>query len=747
MKDVKFEDWCNFTERQLEASKALEDHKFLLYGGAVGGGKSYWLRKILIRLLIGYYTKYGLEGVRVGLFCEDYPSLEDRQISKVKYEFPEWLGTMNESKHEFTLAKGLGSGVLLFRNLDNPSKYLSAEFASIAIDELTMNDNDVFNFLRMRLRWPGIKADDCKFITGSNPGGKGHGWVKDMFIDKNFNPNEQEAEKFVYIPAKATDNPYLDKGYYIQLEGLPPEMRKAYLEGDWNIFKGQYFSEWRDEAHVCPVFPIPEGVKRFRAYDHGSAKPCCCKWYYVDFDGRVWVYREFYKAGLTVEEISDKIVEMSGDEVYEYDIADPAIFSEHGHGESIGQMFNRISKGKINWVPASNDRVAGWSVMHQYLHWTKYKRPMIQYYNTCTDSIRTIPTLIYNENRGRVEDLNTEGEDHCFIGDTRVDTILGKRKIKDLVGKEVYVNTLDGFMKCRSVRKTRKEEVFKVTLENDKSIVSTADHRYLTSKGWKQLKELHTGDLLIQQNICIKSYLKLFKNLITKGIIYVVTFFKGTVKDYILQFINIIKEIFRKDFIFITKTRIDITMTYPIYKRWKQKSTYHYIHLLQKQREGQGRILRKQDYLLSNGISQKKVEDGIVNKPEKVLRNGYGLQRFVLYVARNIRLLSNLLIGQSIAIRIVKLQHYGEEEVYNLTVPLVEHFTIEDGIVVHNCADVDRYFLVSLRGYAVKHPITEMQRKQDTFKLMQSQDMRGYPTKEVQKRMTNLPQIPSYEDS
>ena len=64
-----------------------------------------------------------------------------------------------------------------------------------------------------------------------------------------------------------------------------------------------------------------------------------------------------------------------------------------------------------------------------------------------------------------------------------------------------------------------------------------------------------------------------------------------------------------------------------------------------------------------------------------------------------------------------------------------------------HAADVDRYFLVSLRGYAVKHPITEMQRKQDTFKLMQSQDMRGYPTKEVQKRMTNLPQIPSYEDS
>jgi len=67
-------------------------------------------------------------------------------------------------------------GVMVFRNLDDPSKYQSAEFAAIGVDELTKNDKEVFDFLRTRKRWPGIPH--TKFISGTNPGGKGHNWVK-----------------------------------------------------------------------------------------------------------------------------------------------------------------------------------------------------------------------------------------------------------------------------------------------------------------------------------------------------------------------------------------------------------------------------------------------------------------------------------------------------------------------------------------------------------------------------------------
>lgn len=184
----------------------------------------YWLMK--------FYDKYNLKGIRAGLFCEDYPSLNDRHLSKVKYEFPDWLGTFNESKHEFTLAPEYGSGILAFRNLDDPSKYLSVEFAIEGVDEINRNPKPVFDMLRSRLRWPGIK--DTKFLAGCNP--LGEAWVKNMWVKRLFPPEEKEQYEFVFVPALPTDNPHLPVEYYKSLESLPENQRKAYLEGNWDAF-------------------------------------------------------------------------------------------------------------------------------------------------------------------------------------------------------------------------------------------------------------------------------------------------------------------------------------------------------------------------------------------------------------------------------------------------------------------------------------------------------------------------------
>lgn len=229
---IDFSKLSGFFPKQIEALQAAKRFKFTLFGGSVGSGKSRWLRWMSVYFLMDYYQRYGIKGVRAGLFCEDYPSLNDRHLSKVKFEFPEWLGKFNEQKHEFTLAPAYGSGVIAFRNLDDPQKYLSVEFAVIAIDEINRNPKSVFDMLRSRHRWPGIK--DTKFIAGCNP--LGEAWVKNIWVKRLFPPEELEQYEFVFVPALPTDNPHLPPEYYKSLESLPESQRKAYLEGNWDAF-------------------------------------------------------------------------------------------------------------------------------------------------------------------------------------------------------------------------------------------------------------------------------------------------------------------------------------------------------------------------------------------------------------------------------------------------------------------------------------------------------------------------------
>jgi phage terminase large subunit len=407
--DVKsLRDIVKPSDKQEEFLQAMRKHRYILYGGAKGGGKSYILRWALVVLLLEW-AKRGINNVRVALFCEDYPSLKDRQINKISREFPSWLGKLADSQTEgmsFRLNPEFGGGVIALRNLDDPSKYASSEFAAVGIDELTKNSKDVFDQLRSIVRWPGI--DDTRILAATNPGGVGHEWVKRLWIDRDFPPDEPSPEEFVFVQAFARDNPHISREYIRQLEGLPEQMRKAFLEGSWDLYEGQFFGEWREHVHVIDPFTIPSSWKRVRALDHGRTNPTACLWGAIDHDGNLYWYREYYAAGVDADVNAEKVAELSKGETYQISVMDSACFAKTGAGETIAEIYQRRG---VFFEPWPKNRHAGWVLFHSYLRHEPTIPPKMVFFRNCKNAIRTIPSLVHDEHDA--EDLDTGGEDHA----------------------------------------------------------------------------------------------------------------------------------------------------------------------------------------------------------------------------------------------------------------------------------------------------------------------------------------------
>lgn len=418
--EISIDKIANFTPKQLEAVEAVRNHKFVLYGGAMGGGKSYWLRWMLVKLLDAWSRK-GIKHAIVGLFCEDYPALKDRHLLRLPYEFPAEIGHLNISDHNFILNRGLGGGIIAFRNLDDASKYQSSEFAAIAVDELTRNKRETFDFLRSRLRWKGI--DKTKFLGATNPGNIGAEWVKRFWIEKRYEDNETEREEFIYIPAKASDNPYISSAYVESLKSQPESLRRAFLDGDWNVFQGQFFTEWRPVIHICGEKPLLAHYRKFICADYGYSKPSAAYWCYLDENGVLNVYRELYKSGLTYEQLAKEISSLTpAGEIIDSMVFDPSIWAKQGansEGLSGAEIFaatwEQIRHHAAIMIKGRNERIMGWNMLREYMKpifMDGTTTSKFQVWNSCPELIRTIPTLIYSGNDK--EDLDTNGEDHAL---------------------------------------------------------------------------------------------------------------------------------------------------------------------------------------------------------------------------------------------------------------------------------------------------------------------------------------------
>jgi hypothetical protein len=399
----------------------------IMYGGARGGGKTF-----------GMILKNAIKAARYGeaqkgiFFRRELPQLE-AAIDECKRVYLSTGWSWAEQKKIFTAPNG---ATLRFRPLERDAdaeKYQGHDYTDLYFEEITnYPDPRPINRLRATLRsGAGVP---CQFHATGNPGGPGHHWVKERWIDPapaGFEVIKDELGlERIFIPAKVADNPALidnDPGYVDRLKQVGSEaLVSAWLQGNWDIVEGAFFDCWNQKMILQP-FKIPEHWMRFRSFDWGSAAPFSVGWWAVVSDdhpvvegfllprGALVRYQEWYGAKsanvglkMTAEQVSTGIRARTSEPVA-YSVADPAIFQEDG-GPSIAErmfpvVFNRADNKRV----AQRGQMGGWDQLRARMMGDG--NPMIYCFNTCKDSIRTIPALQHDPNHP--EDLDTSQEDHC----------------------------------------------------------------------------------------------------------------------------------------------------------------------------------------------------------------------------------------------------------------------------------------------------------------------------------------------
>lgn len=424
-----------------------DKHRFVAFGGARGGGKSWAVRIKAVLLCLKH------AGIKVMIIRKTYPELQENHIiplcELLRCYHPdkrERIANYNDSKKHITFPNG---SRIIFRYCEtdrDAPRFQGTEVDVLFVDEATHQSEARMDKIKACVR--GVNDFPKRIYYTCNPGGEGHDWVKRLFIDRVYK-GEENPEDYSFIQSLVTDNKVLmkkDPDYYRQLMALPPKLRKAWLEGSWDIFEGQFFEELRvkpdallcaeaglsqDEAlrqwkytHVIEPFDLNEGERRgwkiYRSYDWGYNKPFSLAWWAVDYDGTLYRILELY--GCTGE--PNEGVKWTADRQFEEaarlerehpllrgrtisgGVADPSIW-DASRGESIAETATRYG---IYFTPGDNKRIPGWMQVHYRLQFDGRGYPRMYIFDTCKAFIRTIPLMMYSETKP--EDLDTELEDH-----------------------------------------------------------------------------------------------------------------------------------------------------------------------------------------------------------------------------------------------------------------------------------------------------------------------------------------------
>ena len=401
----------------------------VFYGGARGGGKTDGM--------LGEWASHSGRHLQhaSGLMVRRSRTELYDTIERSRELYTRLGATFNETEKLWRFPGGARLRFAYLENDADAESYQGHAYTRVYVEELGNFPNPA-PIMKLMATLRSSAGVPVGFRATGNPGGPGHQWVRARYIDpaplgyEVITDPESGLER-VYIPARVSDNQQLlsnDPQYIARLRASgSPELVRAWLEGDWSVVTGAFFSEFNLARHVVAPHELPKHWVRFRSMDWGSARPFCVGWYAVSDGelqqyprGALVKYREWYGKSapnvglkLTAEQVADGILERQAEgEKIDLSVIDPAAFAQDG-GPSIAE---RMAKRGVFFQRADNSRVGargamgGWDLLRQRLV-GEDERPMIYFFGTCTDTIRTLPALQHDDKRP--EDLDTDGEDHA----------------------------------------------------------------------------------------------------------------------------------------------------------------------------------------------------------------------------------------------------------------------------------------------------------------------------------------------
>ena len=396
------------SERQKEFFLSRARHT--AYGGARGGGKSWAMRRKFILLALAY------PGLNLLLLRRTLPELRENHLIPMQRELYGVAG-YNSTERVFVFPNGSRIKLGYCDSAQDVYQYQGQEYAVIGLEEATHFTEEQMRFLTTCNRTTRTDIAPRMYYT-CNPGNVGHAWVKRLFIDRLYRDGENPGD-YLFIPARIYDNRVLldaDPNYIRQLQALPDELRRAHLDGDWDVHAGQFFREFSRSRHVIDPIELPSWWRRFRSMDWGYNDPCCVLWHAVDGEGRIYTYRELYVRQTRAADVARRAIELSRGEDIRYTVASPDIWAKHGatltgaggfEGESLAELF---ALSGMPLTPADNSRIAGWNRVRDFLADAPDGRPLWQCFSDCRNLIRQLPGLIFDQHNR--EDA-ADGDDHA----------------------------------------------------------------------------------------------------------------------------------------------------------------------------------------------------------------------------------------------------------------------------------------------------------------------------------------------